>query len=75
MALCITTSAGEKKEPIVHRIVLIRESELKGKDQDMVVKSVGIMLSGEKPAERLEIDSDLKLFQMIQGFKGESINE
>lgn len=69
MALCLTTSAGEKRQPIAHRMILVRKERFSEKETyENLKKSVSSFLKEERGFQ-LEREEDMALFQVIQKIK------
>lgn len=65
-ALCLTTSAGEKKEPVVHRIALIRRGTMPKSARDALVQDIFVFLKNDVCCH-LEVEEDMKMYRRFTG--------
>lgn len=69
MALCLTTSAGEKKQPIAHRMILVRKGQIAEKAAYEKWKKDASSFLKEDKGFQLEREEDMALFQMLRKIK------
>lgn len=69
-ALCLTTSAGEKKEPLIHRVALIRRGTVSESVKEALINGISVFLKTDI-CYRLEVGEDMKMYQQLTGIREE----
>lgn len=63
MALCLTTGAGEKKNPVAHQVALFRKNEVQ--DNREFLQSVETYLK-KSPHSYLDVEDDVGIYQLMK---------